>query len=213
MGEEDPVVDLSSCCASCGIAEVDGIKLKNCTACYLVKYCSIKCQREHRPKHKRACKKGAAELHTKKCKIRAAALLRGELLFKQPESTHLGDCPICCLPLPIDQDKSTMMGCCSKMICDGCAVANDKREEEASLKPSCPFCREAVPETNEEVVKRRMKRVEANDPVALDYHGLALYEKGDHGRAFEYFTKAAELGNADAHYRLALFFMALRRTA
>eukprot|EP00984_Skeletonema_dohrnii_P020923 scaffold10323_cov163-Skeletonema_dohrnii-CCMP3373.AAC.1 len=38
------------CCASCGTAEVDDIKLKKCTACYLVKYCSIKCQREHRPR-------------------------------------------------------------------------------------------------------------------------------------------------------------------
>ena len=70
---------------------------------------------------------------------------------------------------------------------------------------TCPFCREAVPETHEEVVKRRMKRVEANDPVALDYHGLALYEKGERSRAFEYFTKAAELGNADAHYTGSFF--------
>ena len=31
-----------------------------------------------------------------------AAVLRDELLFKQPESSHLGDCPICCLPLPLD---------------------------------------------------------------------------------------------------------------
>eukprot|EP00984_Skeletonema_dohrnii_P017230 scaffold7802_cov115-Skeletonema_dohrnii-CCMP3373.AAC.1 len=68
-------------CASCGIAEVDDIKLKKCTACYLVKYCSVKCQRNHRPQHKRACKKRAAEL-------------RDEILFKQPESRDLGDCPI-----------------------------------------------------------------------------------------------------------------------
>eukprot|EP00985_Skeletonema_marinoi_P006192 scaffold2689_cov70-Skeletonema_marinoi.AAC.15 len=69
---------MMSCCASCGVtAEVDDIKLKNCTACYLVKYCSVKCQKDHRPQHKRECKKRMAEL-------------RDEFLFKQPESSHLG---------------------------------------------------------------------------------------------------------------------------
>ena len=74
------------CCASCGIAEVDDVKLMRCTACYLVRYCSVICQRNHRPQHKRACKRHAAEL-------------RDELLFRQPESSHIGDCPICMLPL------------------------------------------------------------------------------------------------------------------
>ena len=31
-------------CASCGIAEVDDIKLKDCSACDLVRYCSDDCQ-------------------------------------------------------------------------------------------------------------------------------------------------------------------------
>ena len=33
-------VATDSCCASCGIAEVDEIKLKKCDDCDLVKYCS-----------------------------------------------------------------------------------------------------------------------------------------------------------------------------
>ena len=104
-------------CASCGTAESDDIKLKNCTACYLVRYCSVKCQKAHRPKHKKECKKRAAEL-------------RDELLFKQPESSHYGDCPICCLPLPVDVSNldSNLMTCCSKIICNGCNFANQKRE-------------------------------------------------------------------------------------
>ena len=44
-------------CASCGIAGVDDIKLKDCDDCDLVKYCSVKCQKDHRPKHKKECKK------------------------------------------------------------------------------------------------------------------------------------------------------------
>ena len=121
------------CCASCGIAEVDNVKLKQC-ACKLVRYCSFECQKEHRPQHKKVCKKQLAEL-------------RDEILFKQPESNHLGDCPICCLPLSIDPTKSTMMACCSKMICKGCSYANWKREEEKSLEHRCPFCRHPLPNT------------------------------------------------------------------
>ena len=79
-------------CASCGTAGGDEIKLKNCTACYLVRYCSVKCQKDHRPKHRKECKKRAAELED-------------EILFKQPESSNFGDCPICCLPLPLDPQK------------------------------------------------------------------------------------------------------------
>jgi len=49
-------------CASCGIAEVDDIKLTACDAnCLLVRYCSGSCQREHRPQHKEECKKRVAE--------------------------------------------------------------------------------------------------------------------------------------------------------
>jgi len=62
-------------CAACGTAGIDDIKLKDCSACTLVKYCSVKCQKDHRPQHKKECKKRAAEL-------------RDELLFKQPESSH-----------------------------------------------------------------------------------------------------------------------------
>mmetsp|Transcript_8934 Transcript_8934/g.15178 ORF Transcript_8934/g.15178 Transcript_8934/m.15178 type:complete len:93 (-) Transcript_8934:217-495(-) len=65
-------------CAACGIAGADDIKLKKCTACKSVRYCGVKCQKEHRPKHKKECKNRAAEL-------------RDEILFKQPESRDLGD--------------------------------------------------------------------------------------------------------------------------
>eukprot|EP00984_Skeletonema_dohrnii_P003600 scaffold1220_cov104-Skeletonema_dohrnii-CCMP3373.AAC.5 len=104
-------------CAGCDTAEVDGIKLKKCTACNLVRYCSVKWQKDHRPQHKKKCKKRAAEL-------------RDELLFKQPESSYLGDCPICLLPLSLDNDNSTLMSCCCKTICNGCNVANQMRESK-----------------------------------------------------------------------------------
>jgi len=59
-GSKDVAVDA---CANCGKSgECDDVKLKNCTACYLTKYCSVDCQRAHRSEHKPACKLGAAEI-------------------------------------------------------------------------------------------------------------------------------------------------------
>ncbi len=194
--EADERMDTVQCCAGCGVKEDsdDDIKLlKNCTACYLVKYCSVKCQRNHRPKHKRACKKRVAEL-------------RDELLFKQPESTHLGDCPICCLPLPIHPRKSTMMVCCSKLVCNGCSYSNQNREMEEKLKQKCPFCRCPLSETYEQDRENLMRRVSANNPFALSQMGWIHEDKGDYKSAFELYTRAAGLGHANAHFQLALLY-------
>ena len=177
-------------CANCGAAESDEINLKRCNGCYLVRYCGAKCQKEHWSQHKRACKKRAAEL-------------KDEILFKQPESSHLGDCPICCLPLPIDQSKSTLSTCCSKLICNGCDYANFKREVEGRLQQRCPFCRELAPSTQEQSDEQLKKRIEANDPVAFCQMGRRRCKEGDYKAAFEYWTRAAALGDIEAHYQLS----------
>jgi hypothetical protein len=59
--------------------------------CDFVRYCSDECLQDHRPEHEAKCEERAAEL-------------RDEILFRQPEGSHLGvgDCPICCLPFPLD---------------------------------------------------------------------------------------------------------------
>ena len=175
-----------SCCALCGTAEVDGITLKDCDGCHLVRYCCNDCQIIHK-----------SWLHEEDCEHRAAEL-RDEILFKQPESTHKGDCPICCLPMPFELKNSTMMWCCSKTLCNGC------RQEFEARERRCPFCRRAYPETYEESEVLRMKRVEANDPAALRQEGAKQLEKGEHQSAFEYFAKAAALGSVEAHYELSV---------
>jgi len=190
-------VDDNSCCASCGIKANDDMKLKICTACKLVRYCSIKCQKDHRPKHKRACKQ-------------RAAALRDENLFQQRESSHLGDCPICCLPHPVvgktKAASHVTMGCCGKMICEGCDYANKKREIAESLQQRCPFCRHPAPKTVEEADKNSLRRVESNDPLSLYEAGVDRYAEGDYAGAFKYWTKAAELGDAEAHYLLSILY-------
>ncbi len=181
-------------CASCGIAAVDDITLKFCDDCDLVKYCSDECQENHREQHEQECNRRKAELHGKK-------------LFTQPDISHHGECPICCLPLPIGERKSKFMTCCSKSICKGCCYADTKREVEQGLEPRCPFCREPAPESDEEEHhKRVMERIKKNDPVAMTEMGKLHYLKGEYAKSLELWTKAAELEYVDAHFRLATLY-------
>ena len=179
-------------CASCGVAAIDDVKLKKC-ACDLVKYCSVGCQKNHRAQHKKMCKKRMAEL-------------RDDKLFTLPDESYMGECPICCLPLPIDLQKSVLMTCCSKSICLGCEYANTEREFEAGLKQRCAFCREPVAKSQEERDKRVMNRIKKNCPVAMRTLGRRRRDEGDYETALKYLTMAAELGDASAHYSLSLIY-------
>ena len=183
-----------TCCASCGIIEVDDVKLTECDGCDLVRYCSDNCREDHRPEHEAKCKERVAEL-------------RDEILFKQPESSHLGDCPICCLPLPLEQRKSMLQSCCGKYICNGCDYTNRRRQFQENLERTCLFCRHPLPNTQEEFTMNLMKRVEANDSFALSQMGFRHFNEGDYENACKYWTKAAEIGNANAHYQLSLSYM------
>lgn len=180
------------CCAACGTtaSKGDGGKLKTCIACKSAKYCSVKCQRGHWPQHKQACKKRAAEL-------------RDELLFKQPESSHLGDCPICCNPLRIDGTKAGVMVCCSKFVCIGCDYINSKRELEGKLQPRCAFCRHPRAGTTEEADRLTAKRAAVNDPIAMCQMGNMCCLERDYNKAYEYHSKAAALGSVGAHFSLS----------
>jgi hypothetical protein len=152
--DEEEAVAPDEVCASCGKPAVDDVKLMTC-ACDLVKYCGDACQNNHREQHKDSCKKRLAEI-------------RDRDLFTQPDESHLGECPICCLPLPLEGSKSAFMECCSKWICTGCDYANKKREKEAGLDPRCAYCREPAPKSKKEWDKRIMKRIKKNDPAAME---------------------------------------------
>ena len=183
------------CCANCGKVEDEDINLKACVACKLVKYCNRECQIAHRPQHKKACKKRAAELHD-------------EALFKDPPPPD--DCPICFLPLP-DTHQRAFRSCCGKLICDGCdcaGVAKDcergKKKEDIGL---CPFCRMPPSCSNEEEVARVKKLMEKGNAYGL-YTLAGFYDRGrfgvpqDAAKANELYLKAGELGFAAAYGNL-----------
>jgi len=99
-----------------------------------------------------------------------------------------------------------MNACCSKMVCNGCSHANKVRKREARLQETCPFCRHSTPKTQDEANVSFKKRVAANDPDALCVMGTEHFVKEDYVGAFEYWTKAAELGDAVAHYELSWLY-------
>ena len=181
------------CCANCGVVAVDEIVLKPFPHCDLVHYCSKKCQQDHR------------ELHEERCKQRAAEL-RDEILFQQPENSHLGDCPICFLPMPLPPRLSKIEVCCGKLLCIGCCHANILCERERGGEEKCPFCRTISPKSDKEHTKRLLRRAEANDPVALQHLGQLRYDEEDYENAFRCYTRAAEEGDVNASFRLGSMY-------
>ena len=176
-------------CTACGKG---GDDLKRCTACKLVNYCSVSCQKVHRPKHKKECRKRAAEIFD-------------EALFKQPPPKE--DCPICFLPLPSVEEMG-YQPCCGKTFCNGCIV---EMATETCAVTWCPFCREPSAASDEERIGKYNKRMEAGDAIAFHMLGTH-YSIGDWGlpqdsnRALKLMQRAIELGSTDAHLNIAEFY-------
>ncbi|EJK77894.1 hypothetical protein THAOC_00243 [Thalassiosira oceanica] len=178
-------------CANCGKLGSDAVKLRNCNACRLVKYCGVDCQRAHRKEHKKACKQRVAEL-------------KDEQLYSQGHERLEGDfCPICTLPIPLPTEShSSFMACCMKQICNGCGMAAQKRGMR-----DCLFCRTPPTDNSSDALARIQKRVAKKDPQAIYFlaQQYCFGKKGlqkDMRKAVELFTEAAELGSVDALFSL-----------
>ncbi|EJK77595.1 hypothetical protein THAOC_00564 [Thalassiosira oceanica] len=184
-------------CANCGKHASDTVKLKDCAACRLVKYCGVDCQRAHRKQHKRACKQRAAEL-------------KDEKLYSQGHERPEGDfCPLCTLPIPLPVDKhSHFKACCSKRSCIGCSMATQKRGMY-----DCPFCRTPMPKDDAGKLAMVQARVAKKDPEAINhlaqkhFFGVpGLLQKDgvqqDAAKAAEFYTKAAMQGHVVSRHNL-----------
>ncbi|EJK44927.1 hypothetical protein THAOC_19775 [Thalassiosira oceanica] len=171
-------------CANCGKQGSDTIKLKSCTACRLVKYCGVDCQRAHRKQHQKACKQRVAEL-------------KDQELYGQGHERPEGDfCPICTLPIPLLMgDHSLFNACCMKRICKGCAMAAMKRGMD-----DCLYCRTPTTGDDADCLTMVDVRVAKKDPEAMNFVGQKYFFgklglQKDEQRAVELWTEAAELGS------------------
>ena len=239
---EDPRTDLHNLsdelpvmthCASCGKSEDDngGSKLKTCTACKSVKYCSVDCQRDHRKAHKKECKRIENDL--KEASAAAADLaalnMNGKKnmfdedadadLFKPPPPKE--ECALCFLPLPVNLSQKSRLTCCGQVICAGCRLKHDsilcwsncKRlfKQEPEVDKTCPFCREPMDISDEELMRRHQERMALGDAqaccaIAISYahgsHGLSK----DNAKAAELYLRAVELGSAVACLMIAAYY-------
>ena len=183
-------------CANCGKQHgSDTVKLKICTACRLVKYCGVDCQKAHRKQHKKACKQRAAEL-------------KDEQLYSQGHERPEGDfCPICTLPIPLQMGQHSVFStCCLKRICNGCNIAAQKRG-----MVDCAFCRTPIPDNDADKLALVQARVAKKDPDAIDFLGTKYFFgqlglQKDVRRAFELWTEAAELGSIEALFNLGIAY-------
>lgn len=180
--------------ANCGIAGSDDDKklLEGCTE-QRVRSNDNNFREEHREQNKES-----------KHKRRSDRLRREKDLFEQPGSSHLGDCPICCIPIPLTalyKEETVFHDCCSKTICLGCCYVHQIQHG----RDPCPFCRTSALD-DEAYHKRKRQRIEANDPAALWHLGMKRGNEGDYEGANKYYTEAAELGDSVAHYQLSVSY-------
>ena len=136
-----------------------------------------------------------------------------EDLFADPPPKE--ECPLCMLPMPCTNGVcgilKAYMACCGKMICEGCSIAEDDEVAKGNLKDLCSFCRVPMATSDDEFVKRLMKRANANDHNAFYALG-GIYRRGgelsqDTTKAFEMMNKAAELGLSMAHYNISISYL------
>jgi tetratricopeptide (TPR) repeat protein len=195
-----------------------GVSLKACKSCMLVRYCNANCQKNHWPTHKILCKQRAAELYE-------------EALFKDPppkEDCPICFLPmpvtvISCISLPpatimsvpifdfaianeeLGEQAQTYYSCCGKRICVGCVYSFIK----SGNIEKCPYCNAEGQgsKTDEEVIEELMKRVEVNDAHSIyilgsNYSYGRLGLQPDQTKAIGLLTRAAELGDTEAHNQL-----------
>jgi len=181
------VLDDMSVCANCGKEGKNG-DMNNCNKCKSVKYCNAACKKKHRTKHKKACERRVAELHD-------------EQLFKEPPSRE--ECPICLIPLPLDESQIQFQTCCGKVVCNGCTYAMKMSEG----KDLCAFCRTPTVTYDEDTIKRVKNLMDKGNSEAFNtlagiyYRGLMGMPQ-DYQKANELYLKAGELGCAEGYYNL-----------
>ena len=94
------------------------------------------------------------------------------------------ECPVCFMPLPLSENKSTYWVCCGKLICNGCTaetaratrVINAKRakKKQPPLDHTCSFCR-LVPRPSKSQYEVRIR----NGDGKAAFNLAGQYRNGD----------------------------------
>ena len=163
---------------SCSACEKKSDTLKKCTACKCIWYCDKHCQKRHRSEHRHECKRIKKELEKRGGELEVGMELDVGPLGKLPPRE---ECQICMRVLPNYESLHAYANCCGKTICGGCMLQHQKKTEEMNARKNaerarreqppvprtCAFCREPIPESDEELLAGARKRAERKDPHAM----------------------------------------------
>ena len=199
---ENETTPTTKMCSACG-KESD--TLKKCRACKCVWYCDKDCQNKHRKGHKIECKRVKKELDERGGKLDIGTELDVGPLGKLPPRE---ECPICMHVLPICTGLQAYFACCGKIFCTACDVHH---QTKSGGRPTCPFCRTPLPESDEKYLEHLRKRIELKDPKALFSMAIA-YSNGKYGlpvdqhKCIELLRQSADLGHPPAQNNLGNYY-------
>ena len=119
------------------------------------------------------------------------------------------ECPLCLLPLPLEDSDNMFYECCGKRICSGCIhkhfMTLIKEGKERSRDMKCPFCRQSHL-SGPQRIKALKKLMKNNEPQAF----VAMSDKYKEGKdvlqsdtkSLDMLIRAAELGYSLAYRRI-----------
>ena len=187
-------------CSACG---ENSVGLMKCGNCKCVWYCGKDCQNKHWKEHKKECKPIKKELDERGGKLDVGNELD---LGPLPDLPPREECPICMHVLPLHAKLTGYAGCCGKIVCCACEFQHQIRSEQQAtergqnlVSVTCVFCREPIPESDEEILTRLRKRIKRKDANALrnvalhygyGYRGLSV----DQAKCLELLHQSADLG-------------------
>ena len=117
--------------------------MKTCTACRLVKYCGVDCQKAHRGQHKKACKQRAAELKDQR--------LHSVLAGNQDRVAAMKICGACERMLPEgaysgeQRWRRQSIRRCEECVAGGNELVLMTKGRERSEEDECPICNLLLP--------------------------------------------------------------------
>lgn len=189
-------------CAFCAITEtVDGIKLKKCSRCKSVSYCSKACQLKHwnNGGHKRFC------IPPKE---------RNPEKFQQEADSDIQDkCPICMDKVLTElSEREAHSLPCSHRFHTKCIITHHK----LSSSHQCPVCRAPLPPPSHfvnlegwDVLVELTTSFKERTGHSLECacHSMNEREENSLQLCVRLFTESAKLGNLDSSFFLGLFYM------
>ena len=198
-------------CSACG---KKSSTLKKCTTCKCVWYCDKECQNNHCREHGIECLGIKNVLDGRGGKLDVGTELDIGPVEKLPPRE---ECLICMQVMPLHTKLQCYFACCGKRLCNGCNYEHQTKSREMAaergqtlLSPTCAFCREPMPRSDEETLAQGYKRMELGDPnamatIAMAYGHGRLGLPVDQAKCIALLTESAGLGSTEANSGLGIF--------